>query len=336
MKRILMVSNYSKNDISSLNCAFGPFTLMKDVELLQPFRDDGKDYLESKWWLNFKNWLDIDVCFLHRPFGWYGQQIIKYAKLHGVPLWVHHDDDLLKIPSQNPCHGIVEEDAKNPSIELSYKEADVLTCQSTIMQKELKEKYGREDTVLLPITMDDRLLPFKKHFTVNNRISWRGSPSHVSDLLFYKEWLQDVFNIFSDHEFHFFGIDPRAIGFKVKKLVYHEELPMFEFYKKLSEINASIHLVLLEPTPFNHVKSHLAWLDAVLAGSVVLAPDFPEFQRPGVFHYLQPENLALQLQVMITSKKDLEAHHYLAWDFIHKNFLHSSWQKARENILREI
>lgn len=83
MKRILFSTYYGENDIANFNCAHGPFSMMRDeVEIVVPpaLEFDGQTAIQSKWWLNFRWWVGIDAVFCHRPFGWYGQQIIQAAK----------------------------------------------------------------------------------------------------------------------------------------------------------------------------------------------------------------------------------------------------------------
>ena len=330
-KRILFSTYYGANDIANFNCAHGPFSQMEDVEIVVPtaLEFDPQTLLNSRWWTNFRWWLGVDVCFVHRPYGFYGQQILAACKSHGIPTWVHHDDDLLAIPQTNPYYeGYVLQDREHPSIEESYKQANILTCQSVLMQKMLKEKYERPDTVLIPIALDNRLLHLKKHWSNNNRICWRGSDSHRHDLLSFKVELQEVFDKYQDREFHFFILNPRELGFKVKNLVMHEGLPMFEFYRRICKINASYAMVLLEDNHFNRVKSHLAWLDHTLAGSVVLGPDFPEFQRPGISNNLRCEYGYLDCD---SSKYNEES-----WKEIQSKYVNSVTNEIRRNILNAL
>ena len=336
MKRVLLASNYAHNDVSSLLRSHGPFSLMRDeVEVVVPFKEDGKDYLESRWWTNFRNWLHVDCCFLHRPFGFYGQQIIESAKTHGVPLWVDHDDDLLSIPETNPCYGIVKLDKENPSIEMSYVEADIITCQSTLMHTELRMKYDRGDAIHIPITLDDRLVRFKRIFNVNKKVMWRGSPTHANDLLHYRVELQKLFDKHQDIDFCFFGMDPRELGF-VGNFIVYKEFPMFRYYDLITCLNSMIHIVPLEPSKFNRVKSHLSWLDGTLSGSITVAPDFPEFKRPGIFPGVDQTFFCNKVSGLLEATHDLSGYNKLSWECILDNYLTSKWNKVRSEIVRNL
>lgn len=304
--------------------------LRDEVEIVVPtaLEFDPQTATQSQWWKNFRWWLGIDVCYLHRPSGSYGKAIIDACKEFNIPLWVHHDDDLLAIPETNPYYNLVIHERDNPSVELSYREADILTCQSVLMQKMLKEKYQRDDTILIPISLDDRLLKYKRPWTDNNRICWRGSDSHRRDLLSFKDELQEIFDKYKDKEFHFTILNPREMGFKVKNLVVHPPMGFFDFYKNLCKVNASHHIVLLEDNHFNRVKSHLAWLDATLAGSVVFGPrDFLEFRRPG----LSDRRLIFSDDINALSHGN-----EMAWKEIKSKYLNSITNKTRLEILNNL
>lgn len=338
-KRILFSSYYGTNDIANMVCGHVPFSLLEKegvCEIIVPpvlSLPDPNLAVQSAWWTDFRYWMNIDVAYVHRPYGFYGGQIMKAAKMHDVPTWVHHDDDLLAIPESNPYYqAVVGQDIENPSVEDSYRNATFISCQSILMHQQLREKYGRNDAVLIPISLDDRLLHLRRSWTDNNRICWRGSDSHRHDLLAFKVELQAIFDKYQDKEFHFFILNPRELGFKVKNLVMHPGLPMWGFYKRLCEINASYALVLLEDNYFNRVKSHLAWLDHALGGSNVYAPSYEEFDRDGVVSY-RPENFINRLDKWLTTDASTNE---AAQEQIQSKYLNSITNLKRKEILASL
>lgn len=289
----------------------------------------------EEWISDFRYWMGIDVCFLHRPFSGYGYKVIEQAKTHRVPLWVDHDDDILAIPTNSPHYQMVELDKKFGTVELSYKEADILTCSSEIMHAELKAKYKRYDAVLIPTGLDDRLLQFKRPFTKNNKIAWRGSPSHLSDLISYKDEINEIVGQYPEREWHFFGIDPRQIGIEPKRLVVWPQMNIFEYYNILTEVNASVHFVVLEDNKFNRVKSNLSWLDATLAGSVCILPDFEENIRPGTAYYLK-DRFEGVFRFALDDNPFIEDMNGISWQYIQENLIQSKLNKIRSEILNNL
>lgn len=329
-KRILLASIYAPtNDMTAFLRAHGPFSLMRDeVEIIEAPQN-------NEWMDNFKYWVGIDVCFLHRPFGGYGLKVIEAAKSHGVPLWVDHDDDILSIPTNSPHYEMVLIDKKYPSVELSYKESDILTCSGKIMHEELKSKYGRTDTVLIPTGLDDRLLKFKKPFNGNKKISWRGSESHKNDLIAYRNEIRTVVERYGDHEWNFFGVDPFELDIRPKKCIAWPQMTIFKFYEMLSMVNSSVHFVVLEDIKFNRVKSNLAWLDATLCGSICIMPDFEENKIPGIIHYRSGHEFETSFGLIYEKGFD-EYMHKNSWDYIQDNLLQSKLNEKRKEIIRNL
>ncbi len=344
-KRILFATNYSGNDTTSYLRAWGPFTLMRsEVEIVQPMMPQAGESLKYGWWSNWQNWFNnIDVCFMHRPFGKIAAHIMSQCKMHGIPLWVDHDDDLLNIPEQNP-HAKYHNDAEKefPSIEMSYKYADILTCSGVEMHKQLKEKYGRKDAILITSGLDDRLLRFKRKFSGNKRVAWRGSESHLSDLEHFGRSIPDIVQKNPDRQFYFWGINPEKIWPELKELpperwAYEDQLNFVDYISSITKANASVHYVPLEDNSFNRVKSNLSWLDCTLSGSVCVGPDYPEFNRPGIEKYKGVSDFKKVLQgTMDRDVRELEKMHDLSWEYICDNLLQSRLNKQRRVILKNL
>lgn len=336
-KRVLFASNYQANDTTSWLRAYGPMTLMRDeVEIVEP-KIDVQDR-DGRWWYNWRNWMGIDVCFMHRPYGPIAAQIMQNCKLHGVPLWVDHDDDLLAIPEKNPFHKIHADGEKVfPSVEWSYENADILTCSGEVMYEQLRTQYGREDTILITSGFDDRLIRFKKPFSANRKVGWRGSYSHFSDLELFRPQLEHCMQDYPELEWHFWGIDPRKIFRTEVNGEFSPQRNMFDFIRDMTNANCSMHIVPLEDNHFNRVKSNLSWLDATLAGSVVLAPNFTEFNRPGIWNYYD-DNFGKDFEGLRDYMADGggEELNKESWSYIQDCLLTSHLNKKRSEILRNL
>lgn len=348
--KILFGTSYNGNDSTSLLRGWGPFSLMRDsVEIVEPkltyrkinIPESEKLEIDMRagWWNDWRSWRGIDLCFLHRPYGLLGGAIINACKIHGVPLWVDHDDDLHKIPESNP-HYQVHKDAEKTfsGIDYSYKEADILTCSGKLMLKELQEKYKRKDAVLITTGLDDEFFRLKKDFSTNNTLSWRGSTSHVSDITHFKKEIEEVANKNKDIFWFWAGIDVRQIfgenhNFEGEFSPQCNQLP---FLMELCRMNGSIHHVPLEDNHFNRVKSNLSWLDATLAGSAVLGPDFEEWQDIPTVKYRNNEDYLEKLIMMTDNPKKFKSYHDESWDYISKNLRTSKLNEERLELLKKV
>lgn len=349
--KILFGTNYAANDTTSFLRAYGPFSLMREhVEIVEPKLTYRKNVganaseqleldLQSGWWNDWRNFRGVDCCFLHRPYGLLGGAIINACKIHGVPLWIDHDDDLLAIPESNPHYKVHRDGEKLfPGVLLSYKEADILTCSGRVMHKDLIENHNRPDAILITTGLDDELLRLKKPFNKNNKIAWRGSTSHKSDLEHFKTPIENVAKNHPELYWHWLGIDVRQIFEDVFEGEFSPIRSHLPFLKELCDTNASIHIVPLEDNKFNRVKSNLAWLDATLAGSAVLGPDFEEWTGiPTVNLYYDVKHFETALEQMITHNGNLlEQMHNESWRYIQENLMTSKLNEKRLEILNKL
>lgn len=334
-KRILLATNYSPNDTTAFLRSWGPFSQMRDlVEIVTPPPIDG-------WQTDLRYWMGIDVCFLHRPYGPYAAQVMDQARYHGIPLWVDHDDALDAIPEKNPHRQIHERMEKIcPSIQRSYVEADILTCSGEMMYEKIKRETGRQDITLITTAMDDRLIRFKRDFSGNEKVSWRGSDSHRSDLVLFRDQLSNLMQDHPEKSWLFFGIDPKSIGLSG---AYYQETNLFKYYDNITNHNCSLHFVVLEDNYFNRVKSNLAWIDATLAGSCVVAPEYPEYVRPGIINYKGSDPKDFEFIFDLTLRRVdydyylfLKTYHDQSWEYIQDCLLLSNINEKRRNILRNL
>jgi hypothetical protein len=120
---------------------------------------------------------------------------------------------------------------------------------------------------------------------------------------------------------------------------------IFSYMGVFRQLAPFIHIVGLEDNPFNRAKSNVAWVEASAAGAVVLAPDWPEWQRPGVQTYTDPEDFERKLKALMLdyTKEEVRGDgRELHWralesrEFIAKNQTLRKTNETRIEILREL
>lgn len=337
MKRILMGTKDAR-DMTSFLRAWGAFTspIMKEfgVELVR--QPDN-----PQWVMDWTYYRNVDVIYLHRPYNVMDVEIIEQAKLMGIPLWVDLDDDLQSITPDNPVYATYANDQCKAIIELAIKEADVLSVGGLAHQTRLSKEYQRK-VWLLPNMVDDFLFfRFLKRPANRNhsffRTSWRGSESHRIDLLYYEEAI--VSQMKRAGEWRFYGLKPYHLDWRIGSDRYGWVPPTknhFHFYRQFCEWNADLQFVGLLDTEFNRVKSNLGWSDGTLAGSVVVAPNLPEYQRPGVIHYEVGNVKDAERALREARECDREAEWSKSRDWISENILASKVNLERLKILESI
>lgn len=333
MKRILL-AHRNQADATAFLRSMGPFThsSLKDIcQILTP--PDNVQWVHD--WTYF---YEADVVYLHRPASVFDKFIIDKCLTLNIPLWVDMDDDLENVTPDNPVFHVYNNPDVKDTIEYAIEHADVLTVGGIRHYERIwnDKVKGREDVILIANGVDDRLLHFKKPFTANRKVSWRGSESHRTDLLFFNETISRVMGERRNYDWAYFGFNPFWLSFNDLKYSWLKTVNLHDYYRELTERNASIHYVPLVDTEFNRVKSNLSWLDATLAGSACLCPDFEEFRHPGIFLYNAKieKDFYREFDGLFNKGNDvLQKYHDTSWDWIRDNVLVSKLNKKRREIL---
>lgn len=332
-KKILLASK-CQNDTTSFLRAMGAFshsTLRQHVEIMREPKD-------QTWVFDWSYYWEVDAIYLHRPSNMHDRQIIDQAKQMGVPIWVDLDDDLENVTPDNPAFSVYNDSYSKETIQFACREADVLSCGGEVHAEKLRRELKRE-VHLIPNALDDRLLSLKRSFSMNRKLSWRGSESHRTDLLFYQVEIEKILDT-QKLDAKFFGWNPYFLDWDgSRRIQWLATKNIFDFYIALTSTNASFHMHPMVDTWFNRVKSNLCFTDATLAGSVICAPNFPEYQRPGVYKFDANDKGSFYntMEIMINSSESrLRKNHNEAWEWIRDNILMSRVNLLRLEIIKNL
>ncbi len=121
------------------------------------------------------------------------------------------------------------------------------------------------DIRVIPNAIDDYLFPEPKapRQAPNKIIAWRGGNSHAQDLAIVKDDVRKLVEL--GYRFVFFGMKPHVLEPVLplgtwSHIEWNGEVDTF--LRKLSDLNASFHMVPLENNDLNKAKSNIAWLEA--------------------------------------------------------------------------
>lgn len=308
-----------------------------------------KDLIKVRTWgnviENFGDWTYFtksEIALMQRPgFSDQDWKFVEVAKKYGVKIWVDFDDDLLHLPNDS----IVFQRFCNPrSVEIQkfvIENADIVSFATPYLEKLYRDHYGIKETIVIPNAIPPQFLKYKKPFKYEKKIAWRGSPSHLPEMIYHAADIISMMNLYPDWEWRFYGINPHFIYRYVKgaNLKYCESLPLIDFVDAFTEFNAPIQFVLLLESHFHRSKSNLGWMDGSLAGSVVLGPNFEEWKRPGLHNYRIQESQSFKnnLDDLIRAGPGpLERDHKLSWEWISDNILLDKINEMRINLINNL
>ncbi len=98
----------------------------------------------------------------------------------------------------------------------------------------------------------------------------------------------EIVNIAIKHEDHTFGFlnyNPWFITEKIDNSRFFKGIDIRQYFLQLQKERPKLLIVPLVDNEFNRSKSNIAWIEATLCGAVCIAPDFPEWRKPGVITY---------------------------------------------------
>ena len=278
MKKVLI---YSPNPLDGVSYyrQWGPMSaLHSEVQCVQ-FPMKYEEYSHWTWYLNY------DVCLFSRPHRPNDVVFAEQCKKYGLPLWVDYDDALLHITDDNPVYTTFCSTESRRCISEILKLANVVSVCSKLQKTWLEEKMGLRNVVHIPNALDDRFLRHAKPFKMSKKIAWRGSDSHVNDLLFFKDEIKAVMEKTPRHQWLYFGVNPYFLKPETKNWAWAKPMNLTDFVIEFCKFNPSFVFVPLIDNFFNRVKSHLAWFDATLAGAVCMGPAFEEWVDIRIWDY---------------------------------------------------
>lgn len=317
-------------DITSLYRAVGPLSALR--------KNNRNIQINFEEKLSYPSLAMADVIFLQRPFADSHLEVAKLAKQEGMPLWVDWDDNLFSIPDSNPHY----KHYASPKIAENIKQICSLADVVTVPTKPLHTVMGQycKDIRVIPNALFDDLLN-EEAISYGKRkaiVAWRGGQSHSIDLMEARDAIINTSYAHKNWSFVFVGYNPKIQmhGIREGGMGQFPNQPFRQYMKSLKNIAAPIHIVPLVNDSFNNSKSNIAWLEASVAGSLVIAPDMPEWRRPGIVNYKNYKELEEQMDRIIKSPSLIKTKNQESLAYIKENLLLSKVNELRIELIKEL
>lgn len=283
-----------------------------------------------------------DVLIVQRPSARRDYEAMLLAKQYNVRVLVDYDDLLFQVPNVNIAAQHFGKDEVQETILNCYKLCDHVVVSTDPLADYIEQAFGKRPQVINN-AHNDIVMPIFQP-TMNepkNGIStvlWRGSNTHLGDLMKYRDAFQDFANI----DFHFWGAAPdlalgRDYGGHMDTWNYKPWQPgMPDYFKKGKILQPNFVVVPLEDNPFNRCKSNIGWLEATYFGAVCLASCLPEFEKPGVVLINDSDSLHAWFKDIDEDFTQRELLFYDSVQEIKKNYLLSRVNQQRAEALKTI
>jgi len=284
---------------------------------------------------------DADILFFERPQDKSYLEAIELAKDYNIPVWIDFDDNLFDLPDYNPGYSHYNKKNIREIVANCIKLADVVTV-STQAVKDAYE-YLNPNIIVIENALNDYNFPLKKVQQKFKTISWRGSNTHRRDLL---SCSQGIFNIaekyIKDWAWVFIGGkvngDLWYITDGVKNHFNMKESDIITYHKYIKDLAPTIQIVPLVNNEFNKGKSNIAWIEGTWSGAATVAPNLPEFEKPGVINYNTEKDGSFEytLEKLIKSTSFRDQKYNESFEYIHDNLLLSKINNKRLEVIKEL
>ena len=258
-----------------------------------------------------------DAVFFHRPCRPDDLTIIRIAKNMNVPVWVEYDDWLFEVPIWNPHAGQYANPDMQNIIAMCIAAADVVS----VTTNSLYERFNaiNKNVVVIPNAYRSDLLPYRSPTPPprSKDIAWRGSNTHDADILSVHEaWLSLPGKV------NFYGGAPWTLTARMTPGSYQivGSQDPFMYMKVIYEAAPRVFVVPLVDCFFNRCKSNIAYQEALHAGAVCVAPDMPEWNRPGIMNFIPGSSISFASVVREAFEMD---------DLKHAEFVANGYEKMK-------
>lgn len=266
-----------------------------------------------------------DALFVQRPYLPEHVQVIQMFKQWRRPVWVDYDDFLFEVPTDNPTFLRYSNQKTQTAIVDSLLAADVVTVSTPYlrrfllpilkMAREKGEPQSDDKIIVIPnALLDDGCdhESFWAPFRETKTVAWRGSETHQRDLFHHGPGFMHAAAQHTDWQFQFLGYNPWFLTENLphdRTSIIPPQDPMV-FRQLFRKLTPEIVVVPLHDSRFNRAKSNIAYLEAVTAGAITVAPDWEEWRRPGVITYSEAGDLgdALAEAMSLSPERRREIH----------------------------
>ncbi len=245
----------------------------------------------------------VDAVFVQRPYAPQQLAIVQFAKSHGLPIWIDHDDNLFSVPADNPT----SKTFNRPDVQARVARVCGLADVLTVSTPEMADRFAplcKGKTYVVPNALMTNVIgniPDHSGKPHMNAILWRGSHTHQRDLDKYTLHLKAAADAHPDVLWLWFGLGEANYRLleMIPKSRVAEYMDVMGYFGAISKTRPKIVVVPLADNGFNRCKSNIAWIEAIYCGALCIAPDWPTWRRPGVYNYQDGEGLQLLIQQLL-------------------------------------
>jgi hypothetical protein len=309
MVKILIISPNTESASDFYRCLPFSYIVGVDIDIIRQNKGDS--------YLGWSKLSKYDIIYLSRPYLPSHLNTIHNALTLNKKVWVDYDDLLTNVSAHNPAFSEYKDAAK--TIEKIVSLASIVTVTTPELKNQWQEINKKVHVI--PNAFNEHVMRFHP-YSKENKIIWRGSPTHCMDLYIEADALKQ-FDITYIGYYPFFIPDEKIthIEFSTSLMTYMH---------LLSHGLGQTFIFPLEDTLFNKCKSNIGWLEATSAGAATIGL----WDIPAVINY-KKEGLAKTISDTINNYDFRMMKYEESVALINEKYMLNTINKLRVDIISE-
>jgi hypothetical protein len=186
---------------------------------------------------------------------------------------------------------------------------------------------------VIPNAHNDFLLKREDLPKREKMVFWRGSQSHIYDLMSHKDIINKCSDEYKDWRFNYMGFYPWFLK-KAENNGFIKGMDIILYFKTLFSLAPSLVQVPLSDDVFNHSKSNISFLEASYAGAASLVPAY--WNLPNTLLYSNDQEYLDYLYFALKGEFDLKKMAEDSWEFVQEYFLLSKINYKRKQLIESL
>jgi len=269
-----------------------------------------------------------DIVMMQRPYSKEAVMLCNLIKMCGIKLWIDHDDNLLNIGAENKYYTMYNLPETKANIIKIVQLADVVSV-TTVQLMDVYKEYCK-NIVIIPNAFNDTLfkrVPQKRE----NIVFWRGSDSHIYNLMAYGQHINKAIEEFPEYKFRFMGFYPWMLSDKKEYLAGND---IILYHYMIQKMAPKIFHAPLVCDDFNAARSPISFIEGSFAGACCLIPHW--WPVEGGIKYKDGKEYFENLSALCKGEVDTEKYSRIAWEFIEDCLFLTKINKLRVDLINSL
>lgn len=281
-------------------------------------------------WQSISN---FDLVMMQRPYQGAMLDFAKRIKAMNIPLWLDYDDNLFTVAPENRAWAIFND----PQVQKYVAEFLTIADVITVTTEDLKEAYlpFNKNIIVIPNAFNDSIFNVNREVAEReNTILWRGSDTHIYDIMTYAPSISTATAEHPEYEFTYVGYYPWFLAGS-KNVNFIKPMEVIDYFNNINTVHAKAVQVPLFDCNFNRCKSNIAFIEASYWGAVSIIPEWWG-EIPGTLSYHDQESYYTALKTVLEDKIDVKEMNNKAWEYVKENLLLSKVNDIRVKVITDI